>query len=160
MTTEYNVEHGRLGSSALSKSVELDEAPLSHPADPDGLALLDYNWHGPVTAGEAEHALVGLAVLFHVVLYEIYPAPLQILAGGGAERTTRRDVELYRSSHAFSHSQPTSPKRSYLKSLRDTRMSMAHGRDVDNFGRTMNADPHPGPTAHCDDVEPCDTIDE
>ena len=45
--------------------------------------LLEHG-HGPVTIGELEHACVGLAVSFDVVLYEIHSAPLQILAGGSA----------------------------------------------------------------------------
>src|SRR5829696_4316431 len=84
------------------RNVDLDEAALAHPADLDGLALLGDQGDGAVAVRELEHAFVGLAVLFDVVLDEVHPAPLQVIAGSCAVRTTRRDVELYQFGHAAS----------------------------------------------------------
>ena len=82
----------------------LDEAPLSHPTYPNRLAIFDDHRNRAVSTGELEHTLVGIAVLFDVVLFEVHSAPLQILAGSGAVGTTRHDVEFYRFCHALSQS--------------------------------------------------------
>ena len=83
---------GLLGTSAIDQEHPLDEVALLHPADLDGLALLYYHRHGPVAIGELEHPLVGLAVLFYVVLYEVHPTPLQILVGDSTLRTACRGI--------------------------------------------------------------------
>ena len=83
-----------MGSGAL------DVAPLSHPTYPNRLAIFDDHRNRAVSTGELEHTLVGIAILFNVILYEVHSTPLQIVAGGAV--WTARDVELYRLSHASS----------------------------------------------------------
>src|SRR5918911_4782875 len=73
----------------------LDEAPLSHPAHLDGLALFEDHGHRAVAAGELEHPPVGLTIVLHVVLHELDSAPLEVFAGGRAVGTSRRGVEFY-----------------------------------------------------------------
>ena len=76
-------------------STFLDEAALAHPADLDGLSLLDYHGHGPVATGELEHPLVSITVFFNVVLHEVHSAPFEIFASGRAVGASRRGVEFY-----------------------------------------------------------------
>ena len=54
----------------------LDKAPLAHPDDLDELAFLYDHGDRVGAAGELEHLLVGLAVLFYVVLHKVYPTLL------------------------------------------------------------------------------------
>jgi hypothetical protein len=75
--------------------VTLDKAPLTHPANLHGLAFLDDHGHRAVTAGEFEHPGVGFRILLHVMFYEIYPPPLQILAGCRAVRAAGCSIKFY-----------------------------------------------------------------
>src|SRR5215218_3532892 len=71
-------------------------ASSAHPSDLDRLAFFEDDGDRPVATGEPEHSPQGFLVPFHVVLDEVYPAPLQVFAGGLAVGPAGRGVELYR----------------------------------------------------------------
>jgi hypothetical protein len=75
-----------------------DRAPLSHPAYLDGFVLLNDHGNRALATRELKHTFVGIEVPFHVVLHEVHPAPLQILAGRGTVRTARSGIEFHRFS--------------------------------------------------------------
>ena len=77
-------------------------ASPAHPSDLDGLALLEDDGHRAVAARELQHPPAGFLVLLYVVLHEVDPAPLQVLAGGLAVGTASRGVQLYRPAHTSS----------------------------------------------------------
>src|SRR3712207_6010246 len=109
-----NCSEKRLGATAQAAprysptKRRLDKTTLAHPAHLNRLAILNDHRNRAVTTGELEHTFVGIEVLFHVVLCEVYSAPLQILAGSSAVRTARSGVEFYRFSHTISQTQPMS----------------------------------------------------
>jgi porphobilinogen synthase len=66
-----------------------------HAPDVDRPAFFEDDGDRPVAAGEFEHSPAGFLVPFHVVLDEVDPAPLQVLAGRLAVGTAGRGVKLY-----------------------------------------------------------------